>query len=1150
MKARSERLTICNAGSVTIAPGEIQLQQAAPASASPAAFNNDSRLTRKSMAFGSTRSSLKLSASALRICAVAAIAVLLPTSSAFAQAIALTRTTASPVSSSLLPAVSLAKDNGRLPASTPMRHMALHFALSDAQQSELKSLIHAQQDPTSAQYHKWLTPAEFQQRFGRSTADVAAAETWLRSEGFTIETSGPESISFSGTVSQVESAFHTQMHNYTLGKKKFQANATAIALPANISEMVRGVSHLNTLRPTPLHITKKAVKLDTNFTSSSDGSHYTVPSDVQTIYDINPIYTAGYTGAGQTIVVVGQSQVDPNDIALFHANFGGSENLIMTLVPFTGDSAITSSDDEGESDLDIEYSGSIAANATVNFVYTGNGGTSDAFDAMQYAIQNNLAPVISISYGTCELLNGQIDSAIYGFFMDQASTQGETLIVASGDDGATACDAGSTQSFQGLAVQFPADSPDVTGIGGTEFNEGSGTYWSSTNNAQGGSALSYIPEMVWNDDATSSELAASGGGASTIFSKPDWQIGTGVPADEARDIPDVALDASNEHDSYFYCGAADENGNNCADGYVYVAGGTSFGAPIFAGMTALINEATASTGQGNINPTLYPLAASNPSVFHDIILGNNDSPCIPGSTDCGTGVTEIGYNATPGYDQTTGLGTVDSLLLAKSFPNYGTGTALAGSVTTMTYTPAAPTAGDTINFNATVASASGSAASGNLQFLVDGTPTGAPVALSGGTASFSNPPLTSGGHIVVAQYLGNSTLGGSAFSALVNVAALPATSTVVSISPATPTTANAINISMLVSSATPGTPTGTIDVQVDGNDTNNPPTLAKGQATATIPSLSAGSHTITATYSGDTSYSSSSGVATFNVLALSGSTVNVSVTPTAPSSTDSVTATAVVTTGATGSVQFLLDATAVGTPVAVANGTAQYSLGTLAAGSHTVTAQYTGDSQFAAGTGQQVFVVSSTAAAFSLKATNVTVAANGSASSTVTVASTSDYAGTVELAVSGSGPANACFLVNSNPSVTAQGTATAQISIYAGSDCATVQNSARVKTFTSSARTSGGNGLPSASGISLSLVGGAGLFLLARRRRSITHWLVVLFAISVLGFVSGCGGSSSASTTTTTSTGATAGTYTLTVTGTDATSASNTATTTFTLTVQ
>jgi hypothetical protein len=491
------------------------------------------------------------------------------------------------------------------------------------------------------------------------------------------------------------------------------------------------------------------------------------------------------------------------------------------------------------------------------------------------------------------------------------------------------------------------------------------------------------------------------------------------------------------------------------------------------------------------------------------------------------------------------------LLLAQAFSNYGTGISLAGSYTTLSYTPAAPDAGSTITFTATVGTSSTSAtASGSVQFLIDGNATADPVPLSGSTASYSSTPLTSGLHIVVAQYMGSSTVGGSAASAVLNVIPLPATSTLVTISPVAPTTAAPITVTTLTTSAAAGTPTGTVDLLVDGNDTNNPVSIAGGKTVDTLPALTAGAHTITAQYSGDTSFSGSSGFVAFNVLALSSSTVTVSVTPGSPSTTDSVTATATVTAGATGSAQFLLDGKAVGKPMVITNGTAQSALGTLAAGNHTVTVQYSGDTVFAAANAQQSFVVSSTAAAFTLTASNVSMGQNASASSTVTVASTSDYAGTVQLAVSGNGPANACFLVDANPTVTPHGTATALITLYTGSDCTTVQNAARLRTSASAMRPAGGSGLARSAGVSLAAFGGAGLLLLGLRRQRFARWMVVLAAVSVLGLLSGCGGSSGNSTTSTTPPGAATGTYTLIVTGTDATSTSNSATATLTLTVQ
>jgi subtilase family serine protease len=1035
---------------------------------------------------------------------------------------------------SVAPVVATASDQGRMDAAISTPHMTLRFAPSAEARTEIATLIHDQQDPGSANYHHWLATGEFESRFGLASSDLAKIAGWLRSAGFTVEQSTPMQIRFSGTVGQVETTFHTEMHQYTLGTRKFYSNSGNIALPASLSGVVAGVGHLNSLRPLPQHRTKAKVRFAPNFTDKT-GDHFMVPADAETIYDVNPIYTAGYTGAGQTIVVVGQSAIDTADIDGFHTLFGGNSNLLLSLVPFTGDSAVASADDEEESDLDIEYSGSIATDAIVNFVYSGNDGSSDVFDAVQYAIQSNLAPIISISYGACELNLGSLDPNLFEFFFDQATAQGQTLVAAAGDAGATACDAGNNIATQGLTVQFPSDSPDVTGIGGTEFNEGSGTYWNSTNGAGYGSAISYIPEMAWND-SSSAGLAATGGGASTLFPKPDWQIATGVPNDGARDIPDVALDASNDHDSYFYCGPADAEGDSCATGYVYEAGGTSFGAPIFSGILTLINQSTASAGQGNINPFLYPLVVTTPAAFHDITIGNNDSPCLTGTTDCPPGTAEIGFSAGPGYDQTTGLGTIDALVLAKAFPNYGTGTSLAASKLALTYSPTAPNAGNTITFTATITSTKPGTPSGTVQFYVDGAGIGSsPV--TAGVAQFASSPLTAGVHVVAAAYSGDSTFAATAGSLSLTVAALPVTSTILSIAPAAPTTATAITVTASVASGATGTLTGTVDFSIDGNDTSNPLSLADGKVIATFPALTAGEHTITAQYSGDSNFAASSGLIAFPVSAIAAGTVSVSVSPSAPSVADSVTATATLTAGATGTVQFLVDGTAVGTPVTASNSVATAALGALTAGSHTVSASYSGNAALSAASGSVSFVVSSSAAAFTLSATDATLAQNQSGDSTVTLTSTSDYAGTVNLSVSGSGPAGVCFLVNNNPTVSAHASANALIAIYSGTSCQKATTAVQVAGSHSPAHSQGPL-------LSLAFTGLAGvLFVGLKRRRKPWASLVSVLLLAALGMALGCGGSRSTPTTT-------AGTYTLMIQGTDSATASNTASTSFSLTIQ
>jgi len=299
------------------------------------------------------------------------------------------------------------------------------------------------------------------------------------------------------------------------------------------------------------------------------------------------------------------------------------------------------SGDLAKSDLDLEWSDAVAPNATIIFVYS-----TDVMTSLQYAIDQNLAPVVSVSYGSCEPETPASEYNAFVSWGEQANAQGITWFAASGDDGAADCD--DTQN-PGLAVDLPGSTPYVTSVGGTEYIEGTGTYWSATNSASGGSALSYIPEMAWNDSAEDGSPSASGGGASILFPKPSWQTGPGVPADNARDVPDVSLNASDDHDPHLVY----------TSGSLQLYGGTSVSAPSFAGITALLNQHLASGGVGNVNPKLYSLAQSNAGIFHDITVGNNivTVACPRRASDCTA--TPVGYYAGVGFDLTTGIGSVD-----------------------------------------------------------------------------------------------------------------------------------------------------------------------------------------------------------------------------------------------------------------------------------------------------------------------------------------------------------------------------------------------------------------------------------------------------------------------------------------------------------
>ena len=308
--------------------------------------------------------------------------------------------------------------------------------------------------------------------------------------------------------------------------------------------------------------------------------------------------------------------------------------------------------DAQESDLDLEWSSAIARNASLQFVYS-----YDVSDAVQYAIDQNLAPVISESYGGCETSSSKSDALTMQTWAKQGNAQGITWVASSGDSGAAACYYGGPNNRLSAAVNVPASIPQVTAIGGTTLNEGSGTYWSSSNDSTTkASAQSYIPETSWNDSSTDSP-ASSGGGISTFFSKPSWQTGDGVPSDGARDVPDLAFPASADHDGYMvYTASGIEEG-------WFIFGGTSAGAPAFSGVLALLNQYQINNGYqpgaglGNINTRLYSLASSSSSAFHDVTTGNNTvtATCI----FCSSATRSVGYDAGTAYDQVTGLGSLD-----------------------------------------------------------------------------------------------------------------------------------------------------------------------------------------------------------------------------------------------------------------------------------------------------------------------------------------------------------------------------------------------------------------------------------------------------------------------------------------------------------
>jgi len=680
-------------------------------------------------------------------------------------------------------------DAGRMPGSVRLNGISIYFNRSAAQRADLEALLAAQQDSSSPQYHQWLTPDQFAARFGMAQSDIDKVQSWLQQQGFSIDSvaRSHNMIRFSGTVSQVESAFGTQMHYYKVGGVQHFAPSTVLSLPAAIAPAVSGIRNLNDFRPRPQHVVPRAA-----FTSSQSGNVFFAPPDVATVYDIGPLYSNGVNGKGQAIAVAGQSAIELSDIHNFQSAAGVTRNdPIMVLMPGTGDSQVAANGDEGESDIDLEWSGAMAPGANIYFVYTGSNTTFGVYDSVQYAVDELIAPIISLSYASCETELTANDLSVLEGIMSQGAVQGQTIIAASGDQGSTACSGDthlSTQQQEALVVNYPASSAYVTGMGGTEidpsnkafYTAGQGYWQAKSSSDVVSTALKYIPEVAWNDDVLGSPLSASGGGTSVLVKRPAWQTGVpGIASGSMRLVPDVSLYSSPGLPGYLYCTSDQTDWNtttapvqqascnagfrDSATGYLTVAGGTSFAAPIFASMVALINQkAGYTTGQGLINPTLYSLA-NNPSTyasaFHDITSGNNN--CLAGTSYC---ASTAGFSAGTGYDEVTGLGSVDLNNLAGAWPeNTGTSSSMVSTTTTVVPANGTPDVNVADVFTITVAPVSGSSTpTGTVTLQIDGGTkyggtTVANQTLTNGSLTYSATFTTNGPHQVVAQYSGDAT---------------------------------------------------------------------------------------------------------------------------------------------------------------------------------------------------------------------------------------------------------------------------------------------------------------------------------------------------------------------------------------------------------
>jgi len=616
-------------------------------------------------------------------------------------------------------------DQGAAPPDLPMERMMLVLQRSPEQEAALDKLMAEQMDKSSPNYHQWITTQRFGQLFGPSDADIETVTSWLRSHGFEIGSvaKGKNVIDFSGNAGQVKETFHTEIHKYLIRGEEHWANSSDPQIPAALTPVVLGVNRLHNFFPKAMNRnlgiyarskkTGKVLPVKPNFTynqgspcgiSTSNDCFAVGPADFAAIYHVQELWNAptNIDGTGQTIAIVNDSNINvvngvPVDNANFRLLFGLPANN-PTVILAGIDPGLN--DDEIEAALDTQWAGAVAKGAKIDLVIAANTNVQSGVDiAAQFIVDNNVAPILSESFGNCEsILGAGENSFINGLWQMAVASNGQTVLTSTGDQGAAGCENPDPNlitpqpATTGLAVSGLSTTQWNTAVGGTDFNQfqNQTAFWNTTpaTSATGQTQLTAkgpIPENVWNDSCTNTVFISagfdpsiqvacndptvspsfivpvgSGGGASGIYAKPTWQTGTGVPADGMRDVPDVSLFAGAGLVGTFYvvCQQDQDTANaacNLNSPFLdfSAVGGTSVANQAFAGIVAMILQAhSPHAGLGLINPTLYTLAASVPAascnssspgancIFNDITIGTNSQPCVLGSSaDCGQTIT-------------------------------------------------------------------------------------------------------------------------------------------------------------------------------------------------------------------------------------------------------------------------------------------------------------------------------------------------------------------------------------------------------------------------------------------------------------------------------------------------------------------------------
>ncbi|HEY4379974.1 MAG TPA: protease pro-enzyme activation domain-containing protein [Acidobacteriaceae bacterium] len=623
-------------------------------------------------------------------------------------------------------------DAGAVPPDVPLR---LTFVLSRTpeQQAAFTQLLADEQDATSSRYRQWLTPQQVGELYGPTQHDIDAFTAWLGTRGLPNAEIAPSHmfVTVDGTASTVSAALSTSFRYFTLQNDAHLSTTQDPALPATFAAIVQSIAGLSDIPTTPTSY-GEAVSISPTRGSgaqprfnSSSGTHYIGPDDFTAMFHFNNPYSANVTGIGQRVAVIGRSRVVATDISEFQSLFNLPANPPNTIVPGAGpDPGLAGGGDQLEATLDVSRVVATAPTAQIDLVILPNSG-GGIYSAAQYAVNTLNDPIMNISFSGCELHAGLAGVQAWDTLFSQAASQGISVFVSSGDSGVATCDIAFTAppAVQSASINYICASSYATCVGGTELNDfaNPSAYWSANNGTNFLSVRSYIPEGAWNEPSSGTGfVAASGGGGASIYvAKPSWQTGLGVPADGARDVPDVSYPAAG-HNPYVACYAA--NNGDCANNRFEGFAGTSTAAPTMAALVAMVDQQTG-VRQGNFNPTLYHLGATpSNNVFHDTTVATSGvvscTASIPSlcnnSTPSATSLTGgvAGAVLTPGYDLATGLGSIDATYLMNALatprvnPAFGLG-ATSQSIFT----------GNTVTFTATIANTSGKTPTGFVQLF-------------------------------------------------------------------------------------------------------------------------------------------------------------------------------------------------------------------------------------------------------------------------------------------------------------------------------------------------------------------------------------------------------------------------------------------------